>query len=43
MVLGPQGNFAKVPGLGAFFKAVTKVFPLKRGKVEQRGEDLYIE
>ena len=43
MVLGPQGKFAKVPGLDAFFKAVTRVFPLKRGKVEQRGEDLYID
>lgn len=43
MVLGPQGKFAKVPGLDAFFKALTRVFPLKRGKVEQRGEDLHID
>jgi len=43
MVLGPQGKFAKVPGLDAFFKAVTRVLPLKRGEVDQRGEDLYVD
>ena len=42
MVRGPQGVFAKIPGLGASFKALTKVLPLKRGKVEQRGADLYV-
>ena len=43
MVRGPQGVFAKIPGLGAGFKALTKVFPLKRGTVEQRGTDLYVD
>jgi len=43
MVLGPQGNFSKLPGLSEFFKAITKVLPLKRGRVEQRGEDLYVD
>jgi nitrite reductase/ring-hydroxylating ferredoxin subunit len=42
MVRGPQGIFAKIPGLGASFMALTHVFPLKRGTVEQRGEDLDI-
>lgn len=33
MVRGPQGVFAKVPGLGASFVALTKAWPLRRGKV----------
>ena len=36
MVTGPQGVFAKVPGLGASFKALTKVAPLKRATVIER-------
>jgi nitrite reductase/ring-hydroxylating ferredoxin subunit len=43
MVLGPQGIFAKVPGLSASFKALTRVMPLKRAKIEHRGPDLYID
>ena len=43
MVRGPQGVFAKIPGLGAGFMALTKVLPLKRGKVTKRGTDLTIE
>jgi nitrite reductase/ring-hydroxylating ferredoxin subunit len=43
MVLGPQGIFAKIPGLGMIFKALTRVIPLKRGTIEQRGADLYID
>lgn len=42
MVRGPQGIFAKIPGLGASFKALTRVIPLKRGTVAQRGTDLHI-
>jgi nitrite reductase/ring-hydroxylating ferredoxin subunit len=42
MVRGPQGIFAKIPGLGAAFKTLTKVLPLKRGTVEKRGTDLLI-
>jgi len=34
MVRGPQGIFAKVPGLGAAFMALTKVVPLRRAQVE---------
>jgi 3-phenylpropionate/trans-cinnamate dioxygenase ferredoxin component len=43
MVRGPQGIFAKIPGLGAGFKALTRVAPLRRGRVEKRGADLYVE
>jgi len=43
MVLGPQGIFAKIPGLGLGFQALTWLLPLKRGKVEQRGSDLIVE
>lgn len=42
MVRGPQGVFAKVPGLEAGYKALTKVWPLARGTVERRGTDLTI-
>ena len=34
MVRGPQGFYAKVPGLGATFKALTRVLPLRVRKVE---------
>ena len=43
MVLGPQGVFAKIPGLGTAFKAVTLVFPLGRGRVVERNSTLYVE
>jgi nitrite reductase/ring-hydroxylating ferredoxin subunit len=42
MVRGPQGVFAKVPGLGALFKGITRVVPLRRGKVIERDETLYL-
>src|SRR5438093_5583072 len=31
MLRGPQGMFAKIPGLGASYKALTRVLPLGRG------------
>jgi nitrite reductase/ring-hydroxylating ferredoxin subunit len=43
MVRGPQGVFAKVPGLGAGFIALTKAWPLRRGKVTASGDELQIE
>jgi nitrite reductase/ring-hydroxylating ferredoxin subunit len=43
MVRGPQGIYAKIPGLGWAFKTLTKVIPLKRGTVELRGPDLEID
>jgi nitrite reductase/ring-hydroxylating ferredoxin subunit len=43
MVRGPQGVYAKIPGLGWAFKTLTKVIPLKRGTVELSGPDLEID
>ena len=43
MVRGPQGIYAKIPGLSASFKVLTRLIPLKRGTIEQRGSDLYID
>ena len=43
MVRGPQGIFAKIPGLSASFKMLTWVIPLKRGTIEKHGPSLYIE
>ena len=43
MVRGPQGIFAKIPGLGASFKALTRLIPLKRAVVEQLGTTLNID
>ncbi len=43
MVEGPQGVFAKIPGLGFFFKSLTSVWPLGRGRVVERDDTLYVE
>ena len=43
MVRGPQGVFAKIPGLGAAFKALTKVLPLGRATVTVRDGDVYLD
>lgn len=43
MVRGPQGIFAKIPGLGAAFKVLTRVVPLGRGTVVKRNKTLYVE
>jgi hypothetical protein len=43
MVLGPQGIFAKIPGLGTAFKALTVVLPLGRGRVVNRDNTLFVE
>ncbi|MGB7819686.1 MAG: Rieske 2Fe-2S domain-containing protein [Ornithinibacter sp.] len=43
MTRGPQGAFAKVPGLGAFFIALTKAWPLSRGTVTVDGDQLEVE
>jgi nitrite reductase/ring-hydroxylating ferredoxin subunit len=36
MVRGPQGIFAKIPGLGAMFRGLTAVVPLRRRAVVER-------
>ena len=43
MVRGPQGIFAKIPGLGLAYKALTLVVPLGRGKVVERNGTLFVE
>lgn len=43
MVRGPQGIFAKIPGLSAAFKALTFIVPLGRAKVVTRDSDIFIE
>lgn len=43
MTRGPQGLYAKVPGLGAAFKTLTRVVPLRRRAVSRRGDELYLE
>jgi len=42
MVRGPQGVFAKVPGLGAAYRALTRVLPLRRGQVIERHDRLFV-
>lgn len=43
MVRGPQSFYAKIPGLGASFKLLTKVVPLRRGTVSVTGGDVFVE
>jgi len=43
MVRGPQGLYAKIPGLGTALKALTLVLPLGRGRVVERDNTLYVE
>jgi nitrite reductase/ring-hydroxylating ferredoxin subunit len=42
MVRGPQGVFAKIPGLGATFKGLTRIVPLRRGRVVVDDGDLFL-
>ncbi|MHB8452358.1 MAG: Rieske (2Fe-2S) protein [Mycobacteriales bacterium] len=42
MVRGPQGVFAKVPGLGWSFRMLTAVLPLGRGTVTERDGDVFV-
>src|SRR6266542_5330401 len=42
MVLGPQGIFAKIPGLGEAFKLLTQVLPIGRGAVVERNGKNYV-
>jgi nitrite reductase/ring-hydroxylating ferredoxin subunit len=43
MVRGPQGIFAKIPGLGLGFRLLTRVLPLGRGRVTERDGAVYVE
>ncbi len=42
MTRGPQGIFAKIPGLGTGFRLLTKVLPLGRGKVVERDGTVFV-
>ena len=42
MVRGPQGVFAKIPGLDAAYRALTRVLPLRRGQVTERNGHLFV-
>ena len=42
MVRGPQGIFAKIPGLGTGFKLLTRVVPLRRGTVVERDDRIFV-
>jgi nitrite reductase/ring-hydroxylating ferredoxin subunit len=43
MVRGPQGIFAKIPGLSQGFKLLTRVLPLGRARVEARDGNVVID
>ena len=43
MTRGPQGKFAKIPGLDAAYLALTKVWPLRRGTVTVDGDQLQVD
>jgi nitrite reductase/ring-hydroxylating ferredoxin subunit len=43
MTRGPQGVFAKVPGLDLGYRLLTKVLPLGRGKVTERNGTVFVE
>lgn len=42
MTRGPQGIFAKIPGLDAAYRALTKALPLGRGEVVERDGTLFV-
>jgi nitrite reductase/ring-hydroxylating ferredoxin subunit len=43
MVRGPQGIFARIPGLGTAYRLLTAVVPLGIGKVIKRRGKVYVE
>ncbi len=43
MTRGPQGVFARIPGLGTSFRLLTWVLPLRRGKVTERDGRVYVK
>ena len=42
MVRGPQGVFAKIPGLDPAYIALTRILPLRRGSVSERNGKVYV-
>lgn len=42
MVRGPQGIYARIPGLGLALRALTAVLPLGRGEISEKNGALYV-
>jgi nitrite reductase/ring-hydroxylating ferredoxin subunit len=42
MVQGPRGIYARIPGLGRFYRSLTRILPLGRGEVTERDGTLYV-
>lgn len=42
MTVGPQRIFARVPGLDSFYRNLTRVWPLGRGKVVERDGQVFV-
>jgi nitrite reductase/ring-hydroxylating ferredoxin subunit len=42
MTRGPQGVFAKVPGVDAAYRLLTRVLPLGRGELSERDGVLFV-
>jgi nitrite reductase/ring-hydroxylating ferredoxin subunit len=42
MTRGPQGFFAKIPGLDASYRLMTRVLPLGRGEVVERDGTVFV-
>ena len=42
MVVGPQGVFALIPGVGLFFRTLTRVIPLGRARVIERDGKVFV-
>jgi nitrite reductase/ring-hydroxylating ferredoxin subunit len=42
MLSGPQGVFARIPGLGTLFTSLTHVWPLRRAEVIERDGDVVV-
>jgi hypothetical protein len=42
MTRGPQGVFAKIPGLDAGYRLLTRVLPLGRGELTEREGTLFV-
>ena len=42
MTRGPQGVFARIPGLAAGYKLLTRVLPLGRGELTEREGTVYV-
>jgi nitrite reductase/ring-hydroxylating ferredoxin subunit len=42
MMRGPQGVFAKIPGMDAAYRLLTRVLPLGRGEVVERDGTVFV-